>query len=75
MICSIENGPDLIPYLQGKANDCYRILPMDIDNVDNEDLVGDADLDGESLDDLLGDEIVQDFKVSNDLPNRAPRTI
>ena len=48
---------------------------MDIDNVDNEDLVGDADLDGESLDDLLGDEIVQDFKVSNDLPNRAPRTI
>ena len=39
--------------------------PMDIDNVNNEDLIGDGDLDGEGLDDLLGDEIVQDFKVGN----------
>ena len=39
---------------------------MDINNVDNEDLIGDGDLDGESLDDLLGDEIVQDFKVGNE---------
>ena len=39
---------------------------MDIDNVDNEDLVGDGDLEGEGLDNLLGDEIVQDFKVGNE---------
>ena len=39
---------------------------MDIDNVDNEDLIGNGDLDGKGLDDLLGDEIVQDFKVSNE---------
>ena len=39
---------------------------MDIDNVNNEDLVRDGDLDGEGLDDLLGDEIVQDFKVGKE---------
>ena len=39
---------------------------MDIDNVDNEVLADDGGLDGEGLDDLLGDEIVEDFKVGND---------
>ena len=35
---------------------------MDIDNVDNKDLVGDGDLDGKGLDDLLGDEIGKTLK-------------
>lgn len=39
---------------------------MDIDRVDSEDLADDDGLDGEGLDDLLGDEIVEDFRVGNE---------
>ncbi|KAI9573724.1 hypothetical protein HD554DRAFT_2167284 [Boletus coccyginus] len=59
---------DVIQILLARPLTVTESYPMDIDHVDSKDLTNNDGLDGEGLDDLLGDEIMEDFRAKELAP-------